>query len=757
MRPFAITAVAITCLCLACARAPSPSATSSAPPVTDGPVNALDVNVNPAQARLGPTHLASAAHMFGLHLVVLARGLRADVRFNGTPTLGEAIEATARANELEIAWANDGTGAILWRRAPAERIAAVRAKLASDDPVEVRSGIWDAGDAEDLDVFRAPFDLARTDDVIALECYAASGRGYRFDAVVILDAALAERMLDLAFARGNPLTRSTAIRRAVNTFPRKALRFLRAGLSDPTASVRQAAAGLIHHLDADAASEALKKAFADPAPAVRAAALMMLASCPCPFEERVRIAKEALADPATEVARAAVTTLSQLDPAAYVSHIETALAGKAGSGTDPQSYVDNRDFSRRQAKVLAELALEHADGHMRWRIAEWASRVGGPEGVALLEKALSHGDQNVRGGAVMQALQLDTVDARALAEKVLSDERPSIRQRIATQARHIDDETLFRRVVLPMLDELDPTTAHAAVGALARMHTPEAMARLEALLSDPDARLRASAIGALYELEPAKAIPLYERAASDPSDQVRMAALNALARAKGSDTYGALAEMLSSEDADRRAAVVRALTPWQSGAHKDLIRRAASDADEKVRTAAARKLGHTGSGERSLGLLRKLVADPSSRVRSAAVNVLGRLDGDAGLDLVEAALADDANDVRRTAASAICQGAWTKRRKELLEKLLASDDVDVRRGAMQSLSYFGGRGLRAIILEHLGRETDKNALRSARYAIERRYAGDAEVQAALKEALERKDKPSHPRPRRDELRGQEVF
>lgn len=139
---------------------------------------------------------------------------------------------------------------------------------------------------------------------------------------------------------------------------------------------------------------------------------------------------------------------------------------------------------------------------------------------------------HVRRLAVQLLAGVDDVEARASVVHALRDEDPTVReQAIAALDPAVEGDRLIERL-LPLIDDADAAVAaRAAASLVGRTSDRRPEARLRALASDEDERVRALAFEHLGIAPPAFAAPLASTALNDPTPGVRAAALSALARA----------------------------------------------------------------------------------------------------------------------------------------------------------------------------------------------------------------------------------
>ncbi|MBI3912137.1 MAG: HEAT repeat domain-containing protein [Armatimonadetes bacterium] len=201
--------------------------------------------------------------------------------------------------------------------------------------------------------------------------------------------------------------------------------------------------------------------------------------------------------------------------------------------------------------------------------------------------------------------------------------------REATYQSQYDEDTQNNAIALldwqAAVEAVDPliaklnrrATRRAAVGALGRIGDPRATAPLLRLLPE-DETLRVEIVLALGQIGSPEAVPdLVEHGLGGVSETVRQAAADALRRI-GGPAVPTLINALKDANAYRRAGAASALGGMkdQPAAIQAAVL-ALSDPDEKVREAAARALGESGSAAVILALIRAF-DDPSGRAAAEA-------------------------------------------------------------------------------------------------------------------------------------------
>jgi HEAT repeat protein len=142
---------------------------------------------------------------------------------------------------------------------------------------------------------------------------------------------------------------------------------------------------------------------------------------------------------------------------------------------------------------------------------------------------------DVRGEAARAAGIIGGKDAHSLLLRGLKHERPWILARSIQGVGCIGDRALLPRIT-PFLDAKRPWMVRThAIEAAARLGGADALASLEPLASDPEARIRSELCVALGQIGGATPRACLRRLLDDPELPVRIQALGAYSRCTGQD------------------------------------------------------------------------------------------------------------------------------------------------------------------------------------------------------------------------------
>lgn len=223
------------------------------------------------------------------------------------------------------------------------------------------------------------------------------------------------------------------------------------------------------------------------------------------------------------------------------------------------------------------------------------------------------------------------------------------------------DRAACRAVVVPMLDDRDPSARRAALWALGHVYEARDLETLREALTDPDPEIRRTALNSLpaVDADP-QAYALVVAALRDPDDWVRHDAVLRLAWSAPPAVVDHLVPLTSDPAWWVRSALGEAIgrraadsdrAPAAAAALVDLL----ADAESAVRAGAVRGLGLLGG---PLDALRSRMDDPDWWVRAAVADVLatGLRRWPAGRPLLRR-LSEDTDPTVRAKATAALRGA----------------------------------------------------------------------------------------------------
>lgn len=403
---------------------------------------------------------------------------------------------------------------------------------------------------------------------------------------------------------------------------------LETALSDPGARVRAAAAFALGLRANPRSARALRGAWDDPEPLVRARVVQAAGRLPT-AELRPEILHRLFTDQSFRVrVEAALATHRWAPSEEGATETDIALARLALAGFEAGD-ADAGPLARRpEAPEVVWRALFSLQ-HRAWARANAGERAATPE---KAREALLHWARPEARG-----------EARLFAVKGLgalpADER-------------------VREALYAGLQSEDWRVACEAARGLGEMPHPESLGPLERALAHPSTHVRqtaAFALGGFAELR-TEVGPLLALARGDASANVRAAAVESLARLDGDACGAELAERAVEIDARLRAAVARATQHLGAEAAVPILLRLTRDPDPGVAYQATQSLGRhpvPASRER----LRELIRGSDVGLRLAAIRGLGEAPTAEDLPLLETAWATTTGELAGSTRSACLEVA----------------------------------------------------------------------------------------------------
>ncbi len=329
-----------------------------------------------------------------------------------------------------------------------------------------------------------------------------------------------------------------------------------------------------------------------------------------------------------------------------------------------------------------EIVLSHI------RLADDESPYGGPSGLTILD--YMDREELVRYQHVFLSAVLGDVD-------------PGVRSSAALVLGQIGDPAAFD-VLVQALGDADSGVQQAAVQALGGLGNPAAIDPLAEMLEADDAGVRGAAVKALAGFNTGRAYAAISGALDDEDASVRGAALKALTGPQAAEFVTEIAPLLQDEDDTNRLFAVLALEGLGPEAVEALpaLISALEDSDRTVRQWAASAIGSIGhpSDEALAALTRTLTTDEERVVRANCARALGSLRDPRAIEALIQALDDDADLVRRSAASAIGYIGYPldEAIAALVKTLTTDEERDVRASCADALGNLGDpRALEALI------------------------------------------------------------
>jgi|GEM_PF-6513186 len=388
---------------------------------------------------------------------------------------------------------------------------------------------------------------------------------------------------------------------------------------------------------------------------------------------------------------------------------------------DEPSAVDDSS-----ARRVADLRSPDVPTRRNAAYALWNARADAKAAIPALAAALRDADEYVR----------------TTADKVLA----TFRQEAGGSL-----ESAIPELVIGLADERVEVRRLAArnlwrSGFPAAPPIPSLIPALGKALDDADSSVRAAAAGILgnYGAFAADAVPALRRRASDSDAEVRLWVVQALSALGGVELLDALVAALSDADPRVRAAAAAGLGIPSTKARRGVpaLVKALGDSDETVRTAAARAFitmsGRVTAPEAVPPLLGMLSAE-SAGLRAAAAGALGQLGDPRAVEPLARLVVDDVDaSVRQQAAWSLGElgpegvGAMSE-----LITALSDSDATVASSAASAFAQLGALAPEAVgALRAAAHHADANVRHAALLALGEIGPVSAETQVIFFEALD---------------------
>ena len=313
-------------------------------------------------------------------------------------------------------------------------------------------------------------------------------------------------------------------------------------------------------------------------------------------------------------------------------------------------------------------------------------------------------------------------EVQRVLQEQLGDNNKMIRIAVLTAMGKMDGPIEVARVCALLRDpELD--VQNRAVELLARARDPQTVQHLVPVLKDENEQARRAAVEVLNEVGDARSVKYLLEAIKDDDWWVRSRAGDALGKIGGPKVIDAVLELVRDQDEDIRRAAIEILNQTKDERAINHLIEATRDADWWVSERAVDALAEIGS-KRAVPRLYEMLRSGNARALPIVVRAIGKL-GDA-------------------------------KSMELLAPLLSNPEKDVRIEAIQALSRLTDEQHADQIRAHLQAQADQSDPTVARAAVraltelEVRFSSGAGLPTSLR--LISGTQPSHPEPSRTESR-----
>lgn len=410
--------------------------------------------------------------------------------------------------------------------------------------------------------------------VVVAGALAKLGDGYAYEAMLGLIGHAELSVRQAAIAALNSLGH-----------PEMPLR-LQSLLCDKDPLVRESAVKIAGYFGYEECIELLLERCRDEEEAVRRAAIEHL---PYIEDERVLdVLAEALQNEKPRVRAAAAHAFAYIDSPQAVSPLLAALNDNDAWVRFFAARSIGRHASSEGLDALARLAQHDSANQVRIAALEALGSIGGVRAVAVLAPFCETEDRDLARAALKALGMIGHPDALPLLLSALRNNDAANRINAAQALGERGGPGVPAALQWAAASDSEHNVVQAAIEALAKLSTPDAISALVGLTADPSRR--AVAIEALTGMG-AKYIDEIARGLANPQPAVRISVIEALSRMKQTRASDAINTALDDENATVRMAAVNALAHLGSRrAERKLATMARTDPDIAVRNAAQKAL-----------------------------------------------------------------------------------------------------------------------------------------------------------------------
>lgn len=438
-------------------------------------------------------------------------------------------------------------------------------------------------------------------------------------------------------------------------------------------------------------------------------------------ESVVPVLVEGLADSMRNVRESAALALANLGRKAPDA-VRTAFMAVGGEdhGKTAQEFIEEGDDSLRATGLMllgwvgdprfATPLLNLLDDDRLGQQAASALMSLGPSGVSRLIKENLKADSRTR--AVLCQLA-GGVGCRQATDFLLSSaEDPDAEVRLAAfqaigQLQVIEG---IRQLASALTDENEQVrdTAAAALAQLGRVNSDEVLVAIKPLFDSDEAHHRVAAVSVVGHLDSPDVEKYLQHGLKDVASEVRVAAVRSMGAYSGEGQTRVLRLALTDEDPEVRVQAVEILGRSDEEDVLESLGVALQDEDIWVRAAVSRVLGHFGAD--ALPLIEAAVKDPVGLVAIAAMETYCDIAADKAGPCLEEALANDDEEVVRTAMQLLVRSGHGEGLLKVSAKLLEHPHPMIRRSCIEHLVDLEGSSSRPKLEELLTREEDEQII-----------------------------------------------
>jgi eukaryotic-like serine/threonine-protein kinase len=314
-------------------------------------------------------------------------------------------------------------------------------------------------------------------------------------------------------------------------------------------------------------------------------------------------------------------------------------------------------------------ALSEADKHATVAFVDVLSTLATAKSFPQYVQAMVQGGPRVIAGvawaltssrAYPPHLLLDALSTPGIAKSAMLDvingqrQRFSVRELLtAAYAQEPNEKAALFRIVSEAADEAalpellgrlqgkDPVARLHIINILARFNKPEVQRALQTQMMDPNKSIRSAVLAALSKMDGAIEVAKVCALLRDPEIEVQNRAVELLQHARDPETIRHLVPVLKDESEQARRCAVEVLNEVGDARSVKYLLQALKDDDWWVRSRAGDALGKIG-GPKVIDSVLELVRDRDEDIRRAAVEILNQTKDERAINhLIEATKDND--------------------------------------------------------------------------------------------------------------------
>jgi HEAT repeat protein len=418
-----------------------------------------------------------------------------------------------------------------------------------------------------------------------------------------------------------------------------------------------------------------------------------------------------LRDPEPAVRAAACDALGRIGDASAVGAL-FGLLGDTDARVAQAALGAVQSLGSEEVKNSAFTAARSEEPRARRAALRIIAYFAYPDGLEILLEAISDPDERIRDAAASGLAWLE--DPRAAGALLTAASHPSPHTRAAT-LRSMASSIPTPEVIVALgrgLADPDAWVRYYACQSIGKLRVGAATAKISQMVDDEAGQVRVAAVEAVARLGGAQALLVLESASRSADLDVRRAALLGLGELRRPGALPILLRAAESEDATTRLAALSAIAASQTPEAMNALSRAASDADPRVRDAVFALLAARTGVHATYWIIEQLSReeDRERALRALASPVEGRIEAILtsleGADAMLAGLLADALLRMRRADS-----------NAAVEAMLQLDNVAARRAGARALLELGTASARKVLVEAAIVDSDDEVRRIAAAAL----------------------------------------